>query len=430
MLTISIPVMNNWPLTRQCLTTLAEHTRGNVVEVIVVDNASTDETPVACEPLGQSLFDGRFKYLRQERNLNFGPASNLGARAGNGNFVLFLNNDTILTPGWLEPLLDAFDRNESLGAAGPLLMYPGEGGDVDRVQHMGIVFEPQHYPNHLYEFFPVDHPLSRRRRYVQALTGAALMMTRKVFEETGGFHEEYVNGGEDVDLCLQIRRLGLELTCVAESRVYHLASKTPGRNDFEQHNAEVLKRRCVDMIYPDMHRIAAREGYEIHLTQWLRPYLALPERRRQILEKRLGENTDLQVLEDALNKEPLFHAGRIEAISGHHKAGETAKALRHAFLLTKHRQSPAEFRRLLNLAQAAGDDRMIRHAEANIAWFEANVAECGEAAALYMADYMQKLGESRLSSLYSDWLAERGTRAGVNASRFFAGGRKMWGLGC
>jgi hypothetical protein len=238
-----------------------------------------------------------------------------------------------------------------------------------------------------------------------------------------------VNGGEDIDLCLQIRRLGLELTCVAESRIYHLASKTPGRNDFEQQNAEVLKRRCVDLIYPDMHRIAAREGYEIHLTEWLRPYLALPEKRRQILEKRFGEAPDLQVLEDALNREPFFHAGRMEAISRRHTAGETGKALRHAFLLTKHRQSPTDFRRLLNLAQAAGDERMLRHAKANIAWFEANVAEYGEAAAVYMADYMQKLGESRLSSLYGGWLAERGTQAGMNAIPFPAGGRRSAGLG-
>jgi GT2 family glycosyltransferase len=410
MITVSIPVLNNWELTRDCLTSLAEHSRGHDLEVVVVDNGSSDETASQCRPLGESLFGGRFRCLRQERNLNFGPASNLGARMGTGEFVLFLNNDTISTPGWLDPLVDALESDGRLGAVGPVLMYPGKDGDVDRIQHLGLAFEPQHYPAHLYEFFPADHPLARRRRKFQALTGAALMMPRSVFEAAGGFHEEYINGGEDVDLSLQIAKMGLELACVPESRIYHLASMTPGRNDAEAHNARVLKTRCMDLICPDMHLIAAAEGYEVRLTKWLRPYLALPERRRTLIEKRTDAN-DMQSLEEALQREPLWHEGRSLAVDAGRATGDFTAAARHAFLMTKFRCSPGAFRVLLETAKENGDEALAEYARAHLSRYEpfdVLVRERGGPSARFMADYMSKLGETRLAGLYRKWLVDHG----------------------
>jgi hypothetical protein len=403
MISIVIPVLNNWELTKQCLISLVENSRGHDVEVVVVDNASSDETATCLALFGEGLFGKRFVRLRQERNLNFGPASNLGARMGSGDLLLFLNNDTILTPGWLHPLKVTLESDHHLGAVGPLLMYPAEAGEPDLVQHLGISFEPQHYPRHLYECFPADHPLARRKRRLRALTGAALFMPRVVFEAAGGFHEAYVNGGEDIDLCLHIGKLARELACVPESRIYHLASKTPGRNDFEQHNAAVLKQRCVDMICPDLHLIAAAEGYEVRLTDWLRPYLALPGRRRDLLEKRSAA-LDVEGVEELLIREPLWHGGRRKTIEKLRSAGREAAAMRHAFLLTKHCQSSEAFQLLLELATRQADERMQRYARANIQWFTTNVRESGPAAAKFMAGYMAKLGEVRLAAQYRNWL--------------------------
>jgi GT2 family glycosyltransferase len=104
--------------------------------------------------------------VRNERNRNFGPACNQGAAAGQAEFVLFLNNDTLLTPGWTDPLLAAFREDPTLGAAGPLLVYPNSR----RVQHPGIAFAPPLACEHLYEQFPASHPAWPEAE-VQAVTG-------------------------------------------------------------------------------------------------------------------------------------------------------------------------------------------------------------------------------------------------------------------
>ena len=128
---VIIPVFNNWGLTRDCLDSLREHTPGDNFEVVVVDNGSVDAGRTELEPLGNSLFPGRFTVVRFEENRNFGPACNAGAHTATASLLFFLNNDTVLTPGWAEPLLDALRADDSLGAVGPLLLYPD-----NTVQHL------------------------------------------------------------------------------------------------------------------------------------------------------------------------------------------------------------------------------------------------------------------------------------------------------
>lgn len=262
---IIIPVFNQWALTADCLRSLREHTPDEDVQVIVVDNGSTDETAGSCGVLGQELFGERFEHLRLDENINFGPGCNLGAGRANAEFLFFLNNDTLLTPGWLPPLLRAFEDRPELGAVGPLLLYP----DQDRVQHLGVTFTPTNHVTHLYHNFPSTHPVVQRERNLQAITGAALMIPTVVFGQAGRFWEEYRNGYEDLDLCWKIRSLGLTLRCEPASRIYHLTSQTPGRFNAESHNSQVLARRCQRAFYPDMHLFAHADGYELRLTSTL-----------------------------------------------------------------------------------------------------------------------------------------------------------------
>ena len=80
-LSVIIPVFNKWELTRDCLLSLRDYTPGDDFEVIVVDNASSDDTPAELPSLGEALFPGRFTCLRFSENRNFGPACNAGAKA-------------------------------------------------------------------------------------------------------------------------------------------------------------------------------------------------------------------------------------------------------------------------------------------------------------------------------------------------------------
>ncbi|MDY0226072.1 MAG: glycosyltransferase family 2 protein [Desulfomicrobium apsheronum] len=296
---IIIPVFNQWALTADCLRSLREHTPDEDVQVIVVDNGSTDETAGACGVLGQELFGERFEHLRLDENINFGPGCNLGASRADADFLFFLNNDTLLTPGWLPPLLRAFEVRPELGAVGPLLLYP----DQDRVQHLGVTFTPTNHVTHLYHNFPSTHPAVQRERNLQAITGAALMIPAGVFGQAGRFWEEYRNGYEDLDLCWKIRSLGLTLRCEPESRVYHLTSQTPGRFNAESHNSQVLARRCHGAFYPDMHLFAHADGYELRLTSTLTANI--------VCVRSEGETKDfgMERLWAEVIAEPLWEAG-------------------------------------------------------------------------------------------------------------------------
>lgn len=99
---VIIPVFNNWELTRQCLSSLAENSPADL-EVIVVDNGSTDETATGLEPLGQTLFEKHFRRIRFEENRNFAPACNAGAQAAHSEFLFSSTMSTIIRPAGCRP---------------------------------------------------------------------------------------------------------------------------------------------------------------------------------------------------------------------------------------------------------------------------------------------------------------------------------------
>lgn len=303
-LSIIVPVFNKWELTEQCLRSLHKHTPPDV-EVMVVDNASSDATPAACQVLGDSLFSGLFRYVRLERNANFGPACNLGAERASAERVFFLNNDTILTADWLLPLLTALENDPSLGAVGPLLLYPG----ADRVQHAGVLFHPGIQVSHALERVSLTSPLVRKRRSFQAITGAALMMRKDLFQDCGGFHSAYANGLEDLDLCCRIREKGLRLTVVPESVIYHIASQSAGRFDNERRNYSIFLARCASSVQPDVHIFAAGEGLEVRVTSTCAPSLALPHEESEALAEDCGHGKDIAAIWEALERMPYWEEG-------------------------------------------------------------------------------------------------------------------------
>jgi len=101
--TTVIPVFNKWELTRACLVSLKERS-SLPFDVVVADNGSSDETVAGLEPLGRELFGERFQRIRFDENNNFARGCNAGATASKTPLLFFLNNDTLMTPGWDVPL--------------------------------------------------------------------------------------------------------------------------------------------------------------------------------------------------------------------------------------------------------------------------------------------------------------------------------------
>jgi GT2 family glycosyltransferase/SAM-dependent methyltransferase/tetratricopeptide (TPR) repeat protein len=253
---IIIPVWNRLDLTEQCLVKLAAVTRGCEYEVIIVDNGSTDRTPEFLATLS-----GDVRIIRNGENLGFAVACNQGAKLAQGRYLVFLNNDTIPLEGWLTALVHEVEASPDVAVVGSKLLY-ADGS----IQHGGVAFSWLYgTAYHLYLRVQADAPLVNRRREIQAVTAACMLVRREAFERVGGFDEGFRNGFEDVDLCLKIRDQGGRIIYQPQSTLYHLESQTPGRKAHERENVKrFLTRWGPHWWLPDEYAVYADDGLACH----------------------------------------------------------------------------------------------------------------------------------------------------------------------
>ncbi|MCC6141056.1 MAG: glycosyltransferase [Nitrospira sp.] len=251
---IVIPVWNKLELTRQCLIALGPATEEVSFELIVVDNHSTDGTPAFLASLG-----GDVRIISNDDNLGFAKACNQGASVASGEYLVFLNNDTIPLKGWLSALVEEVKANPDVAVVGSKLLY--QNGTV---QHAGVAIDRHNLtPYHIYNGFAADHPAVNKRRELNAVTAACLLIRRSVFAELGGFDEGFRNGFEDIDLCLKVREKRGRIVYQPRSVLYHLESQTPGRKDHDQANAGRLHQRWGRCWWlADDDGIYAEDGYK------------------------------------------------------------------------------------------------------------------------------------------------------------------------
>jgi len=250
---IIIPVYDKLDLTRQCLASLWEHTPGDRYEIIVVDNGSTDGT---AEYLRELENEGLVRALIQEENLGFARACNRGAASARGRYLLFLNNDTEVTDGWLSPLVQTLDHDPYVGAVGSKLLFPD-----GTIQHAGVGLMLRDlasgqvlYGKHLWHAKPGDAFGAGKPLILRALTAACLMVRSDAFFQVVGFDEAYWNGNEDVDLCLKLGEAGWRLVYRPESVVVHYESQSGEERWVKMdENTTRLNKRWRDRISPDYY---------------------------------------------------------------------------------------------------------------------------------------------------------------------------------
>ena len=215
---VVIPVYNHLDFTLACLRSLAWAGDGTTMEVIVVDDGSSDESA--------NVLPGvpGLRYVRNKVNLGFIGACNHGASLATGEFIVFLNNDTTVRRGWLDALVATFALHPDTGLAGSKLVYPD-----GRLQEAGgIVFSDGSGWNYG-RFEDPEHPRFNFVREVDYCSGAAFAIPRALFETLGGFDTLYTPAYyEDTDLAMRVRRHGLKVRYQPASVVVHYEGISSG----------------------------------------------------------------------------------------------------------------------------------------------------------------------------------------------------------
>ncbi|QGK68234.1 glycosyltransferase [Allosaccharopolyspora coralli] len=211
LVSVVIPVHGKWAYTRQCLRFLGGHQVSVPFEVIVVDDASPDETAAM---LAQCP---GVRVVTAERNLGFIGACNLGAEYARGEHVFFLNNDTQVTESWLDTLTSTMESNDRIGMVGAKLVYP----DGTLQECGGVVWSDGHGWN-LGRDGVADAAEFNSVRDVDYCSGAAILVRAELFRAIGGFDTRFAPAYyEDTDLAFAVRAAGFRTVVQPKAVVVH-----------------------------------------------------------------------------------------------------------------------------------------------------------------------------------------------------------------
>lgn len=218
---IIIPVHNQLAYTLACVATiLNSEIKGNF-EILIADDASTDATATIFEGLHPSI-----KLIHQSSNLGFLGNCNEAAKQAQGDYILFLNNDTLVLPGWINALVDIFKTHPDAGLVGAKLL----NTDGTLQEAGGIIWKDASGCNYGRGSNPNDYEYNYVKE-VDYCSGACLMIALKLWESLGGFDEQYSPAYyEDTDLAFRVRAHGKKVMYQSKAEVIHLEGVSHGKD--------------------------------------------------------------------------------------------------------------------------------------------------------------------------------------------------------
>ena len=233
MVDVSIIIVNynTFRLTSNCISSIWEKTSGLSFEIIVVDNASTDDSRISFEK------DDRIIYIYSEENLGFGRANNLGAKIARGRNLFLLNPDTLLINNAVKILSDYLDANIDVGVCGGNL-YDEKMNPV----HSYCMFLPSIFweMNKLCGGYIEKLRWGKNAQFnysyqpckVGYICGANMMIKHSLFEKMNGFSHKFFLYYEDTELSYRIKKIGYHIVSIPYAKIQHLEGKSMGGKKF------------------------------------------------------------------------------------------------------------------------------------------------------------------------------------------------------
>lgn len=240
LVSLIVPTRDQVGLLSQCIDGLLHRTDYRNIEILIVDNQSTDRDALAY--LTDIERDPRVRVLRYDAAFNYPAINNFAARQASGTLIGLINNDIdVIDADWLDEMVAQACRH-GIGAVGAKLYY-GDG----TIQHAGVILGIHGVAAHPYSKLPGDTPgYCNRARLVQnlsAVTAACLIVKKSLYDEVGGLDEALAVAFNDVDFCLRIRANGYRNLWTPYARLRHLESVSRGAEDTpekrERFSAEV-----------------------------------------------------------------------------------------------------------------------------------------------------------------------------------------------
>ncbi len=230
---IVMPVYNAAAFTKNCIEQIYKSHNELLFEVIVIDNHSSDETEKLLKTEQKIRPD--FRFYRMQSNLGFAGAVNYGFRQAKGNYIVILNNDTLVTPGWIDRLTEPFTSDEMIGIVSPVTNYVGEGPQIDPNATQILPSDIETYADKI-----------KNRDYIyesNRLVFFCVAIKKEVLDIVGDLDIGYEKGNyEDDDYCMRTIIAGFQLAIARSAFVYHFGTITFKKNRIS-HNEFMERNR-------------------------------------------------------------------------------------------------------------------------------------------------------------------------------------------
>jgi len=232
---IIIPTFNQWEYTKQTIESIKEYTDFNY-EIIIVDNASTDNTIKELKNYTE------VKVISNKENLGFPKAINQGILKATGDYLLLLNNDVVVTKGWLDRMLNVINSNKEIGIVGPI-SNSVSGVQLDKEAKYKDIEEMHKYAK------KVSKKNKGKILAFQRVAFLCTLIKKDVINQIGGLDERFTPGNfEDDDFCLRAQIVGFKTIVATDVFIHHYGSvsfKKDGENKYAK-RLEINKQKFVD----------------------------------------------------------------------------------------------------------------------------------------------------------------------------------------